>query len=441
MLIVPIQGRPDWSRPPLITLALICVNVLVFLLYQSPDNDKLALAGDVYQDYQLGVAELPLYRDYHAEQFPLDAPVDIEAQELVNYVLFDRAFDAYLQERWEQGAIDVQTFPQWRQHRLEFESLRNRASSIAAGLTPAESKPITFLTSMFLHGGWEHLIGNMVFLFLFGFTLEMALRPWVFLGMYLVSGVSADLLFIAFNSNSWVPLVGASGAISGLMGMYLALYRLRTIRFFYAIFFYFGEFKAPALWVFPLWIGKELYGHFFVESNTAYWAHVGGLLAGAGLMLLLPSARQEFSQKEEEAEQGDDLQRKLGEVKAARAQLDFDKARRRVRLLCQQYPDSPEPWMLNFQLYKLQPAQRVFHEQTLAFVRRFVAQPSPSQEWVERAGELLHEYKQLSPKTPALTAKASLAIANAYKRAGQTSVARQWLDFANAKGQNPRMLT
>src|SRR5690625_5536912 len=78
----------------------------------------------------------------------------------------------------------------------------------------------------------------MIFLFLFGFTLEAVLRPHTYVLMYLASGLAASALHMSFNLGSMVPVIGASGAISGLMGMYLSLYRLRRIRFFYTVGFY-----------------------------------------------------------------------------------------------------------------------------------------------------------------------------------------------------------
>src|SRR5690625_5663671 len=84
--------------------------------------------------------------------------------------MFDRTFDQHLRTLWPTAA-DEQTL-HWQHAREMFERERNQLSSYRGGLTPAEARPITFLTSMFLHGGWDHLLGNMIFLFLFGFTLD-----------------------------------------------------------------------------------------------------------------------------------------------------------------------------------------------------------------------------------------------------------------------------
>src|SRR5690606_8101923 len=177
---------------------------------------------------------------------------------------------------------------------------------------------------------------------------------------YLLSGVAANLLHLGFNLGEYVPVVGASGAISGLMGMYLALYRLRKIRFFYTLGFYFGEFRAPALFIFPLWIGKEIYGHFFIESNTAYAAHLGGLLAGAGLMLLARTSQRDFSEQQETKNHADGLNANLKKIDQALANLDASKASLLINSACRNHPLDPRPWRMRYNLARSQPRSKVF---------------------------------------------------------------------------------
>ena len=97
----------------------------------------------------------------------------------------------------------------------------------------------------------------LLFLFIFGFALEIALGRWVYLGLYLLSGVASHLLWWALDP-VWVTGVGASGAISGLMGMYIGVYGLRKINFFYWLIFVFGTVRWPALAILPVWLANEL---------------------------------------------------------------------------------------------------------------------------------------------------------------------------------------
>ncbi|WP_052481182.1 rhomboid family intramembrane serine protease [Gilvimarinus agarilyticus] len=439
MLIVPIQDKPDWSHPPIITLALVALNVFVFLFYQGNDDAKLDLASDIYLSHQLDDIERSYYREYLQEYHPENV-AHWDSRHAngspLTHAMFDFEYEHYLREIWVDRGQSIDDVNGWRDSRRAFEHQRNTVSSLQAGLVPAESRPLSFISSMFLHGGWGHLLGNMVFLFLFGFTLERALGTWRYLLGYVVSGIAAGGLFVALNPSSEVPLVGASGAISGLMGMYLALYRLRKIRFFYSALFYFGEFVAPALWVFPLWIAKELYGHYFVDSNTAYWAHIGGLLAGVLVMLAWPVSRREFAQQEIQKDQTARLEEQLQQVQALAADLEFPRARSRVRVLCEQYKTDPRPWRLQFNLYKSQPGDRVFHEVTFAALKQFVQMPTPSAEWAVAADEMAQEYCALSPKAPALTAKLAQALAQRFLQLNKKRQAEVYLAWAKQKAAN-----
>src|SRR6266566_5497273 len=102
------------------------------------------------------------------------------------------------------------------------------------GVVPARLRPVTLLTSMFLHGGWSHIIGNMLFLWAFGKSLEDAMGHTKFLAFYLVCGVAAGITHVVFNPDTTLPTVGASGAIAGVMGAYLVKFprsRIHTLIF------------------------------------------------------------------------------------------------------------------------------------------------------------------------------------------------------------------
>jgi membrane associated rhomboid family serine protease len=163
------------------------------------------------------------------------------------------------------------------------------AQSYDAG---APLRPITWLTSTFLHGSVDHLLGNMVFLFLFGFTLEVALGRWLYLACYLLGGVGASALAAWAYAGMGGLALGASGAISALMGMYVVLYGLRRIPFFYWVLFYFNIARWPAIVVLPVWMLTELWQHLSGGDHTAHMAHLGGFIAGALVMAALKRVRQ-----------------------------------------------------------------------------------------------------------------------------------------------------
>jgi len=151
------------------------------------------------------------------------------------------------------------------------------------GLVPAAPGPLNFLTTMFLHGGVMHLVGNMLFLWVFGDNLEDEMGHLPFLGFYLATGVAASFLHVVTNPGSPVPLVGASGAIAGVMGGYLLLYPKAKIDVLFIIIIIPKIWPIPAWVVLAVWFGLQLFnGTMTVGSGAgvAYWAHVGGFVAG-----------------------------------------------------------------------------------------------------------------------------------------------------------------
>lgn len=147
-------------------------------------------------------------------------------------------------------------------------------------------------TSMFLHGSWMHLIGNMWFLWIFGKNVEDAMGHLRFAAFYLLCGAAAAGLQIAVNPASGVPMVGASGAIGGVMGAYVVLYPRVRVEMLLWLGFYVTSFTLPAFWMLAYWFLIQLLGGVGALGGTgggvAFWAHVGGFAAGA---LLVPLFR------------------------------------------------------------------------------------------------------------------------------------------------------
>ncbi len=147
----------------------------------------------------------------------------------------------------------------------------------------------TLLTSMFLHGGWMHLIGNMLFLWIFGDNLEDLLGHLGFLGFYLAAGVAAAVGQIIAGPGSTIPMVGASGAIAGVMGGYLLCFPRARIDVLVIIVVLIKIITVPAWLMLGFWFGLQLVNGVLVDAaggGVAYWAHAGGFLAG--LLLMLP---------------------------------------------------------------------------------------------------------------------------------------------------------
>ncbi|WP_444668245.1 rhomboid family intramembrane serine protease [Cereibacter changlensis] len=146
-----------------------------------------------------------------------------------------------------------------------------------------------FLTSMFLHGGWMHLFGNMLFLYIFGDNLEDLMGHVGFLVFYLAAGLAAAAGQVLADPWSPLPMVGASGAIAGVMGGYLLLFPRAKVDVLIIFVIFFRIFPIPAWIMLGLWFGLQLISGLSAPSDmggVAYWAHSGGFLAG--LVFTLP---------------------------------------------------------------------------------------------------------------------------------------------------------
>ena len=162
-----------------------------------------------------------------------------------------------------------------------------------AGLTPTQLHPISLpgvehlFTSMFMHGSVAHLLGNMWFLWVFGDNVEDEVGRMKYIVFYLLSGVAAAVTHVALNAKSGIPMVGASGAIGGVLGAYLVLHPRAQVRMFLGI----RSIHVPAWGYLVLWIGLQVVGvspaNKLAGMGIAYWAHIGGFASGIFLSLFV----------------------------------------------------------------------------------------------------------------------------------------------------------
>jgi membrane associated rhomboid family serine protease len=153
--------------------------------------------------------------------------------------------------------------------------------------------PFSLVTSMFLHGSWFHIIGNLWFLWVFGDNVEDQLGPLRFLAFYLLCGLAAAGAQIASHPASAIPMVGASGAIGGVMGAYALFYPRVRVKLLIVLGFYVTTISVPALYMLGYWFLLQLLGGIPTagsgEGGVAFWAHVGGFVAGLALAPLFRS--------------------------------------------------------------------------------------------------------------------------------------------------------
>ena len=289
MIVIPIGHESnEVRRLPWITFTImaLCFIVHIFISIQvSSAENELMSSGEELITYYFNHPYLVLDTEVQNLIFGEDGSERMEAM-LSIYRQTAKRPDRASQEA-EQKKLDELT--------QTFMGSLNAFPYRKWGFIPADKSFIALLTYMFIHGGWLHLFGNLLLLYLTGpFIEDLWGRP-VYIAFYVIIGMLSALLYAQHYPNFSGPLIGASGAIAGVMGAFLIKYWKTKMRFFYWIGFFFrGTFEAPAFVMLPLWLLMEIFNAKVVDSiNTqggggvAHWAHVWGFVLGAGVALAM----------------------------------------------------------------------------------------------------------------------------------------------------------
>jgi membrane associated rhomboid family serine protease len=189
--------------------------------------------------------------------------------------------------------------PELRSFILDWGLVPARVTLALYGEEPVAGPALTALTSMFLHGGWLHLVGNMWYLWIFGDNVEDRLGHARFLIFYLLAGIVAASLHYAFNPASRLPTVGASGAIAGVLGAYLVAFPRARVVTLVPLFPFFQVMALPAVLVLGLWILMQFFSGALAlgygGGGVAWWAHIGGFAFGFIVMHVLGGSRRRTS--------------------------------------------------------------------------------------------------------------------------------------------------
>lgn len=368
MLIIPLTGKLSWRNPPFVTIGIILINCLVYFLFQTTDTQRLYEAHKYYFDSGLAQIEMPRYFQYleklGKEDFEGLSFQDFNDNEMVPYyrrMNDDSRFTQKLRNDRIVRPADPE-YDEWKVLRQSYEQKLSQVVALQYGFRPAYRSPITFLTYMFLHGSVGHLLGNMLFLWIVGCALEMGYGRLLYPTVYVTGGLLSVGLYWLVNMQSTVPLVGASGAIAGLMGAFTLLFRMRKINIFYSLGFYFNYVKIPAIVLLPVWIGNELYQLFFGGvSHVAYVAHIGGLLSGALLGFLNWKYLGFVNNDVLEDKPVDEISPLMESALERLSELDLETARRLLEQVLQKDPGNIEALTHLFNIAKNQPEQKRLH--------------------------------------------------------------------------------
>ena len=190
-------------------------------------------------------------------------------------------------------------------HEITLDSFSRNHFIQIYGLVPARFHFSSVLTSMFLHGGWMHIIGNMWFLWIFGDNVEDVLGHTKYVVFYLLCGLAAGMTQVMFSPGSRLPMVGASGAIAGVMGAYLIKFPHSRIVTLVFILFFVTTVEVPAVLMLLYWFAIQLfngvgtigYSH-LSQGGTAFFAHVGGFIAGMILVAVM-GTREKYARRQD----------------------------------------------------------------------------------------------------------------------------------------------
>ena len=284
-MIIPIGHEHETVRRlPWVTfgIMLVCASMLILSDSGVLDGGDDGLSAEIAAQYYFEHPYLeldPRFESLLAQAFPHQTSEPyLEAIRSV----FPPPEDGGTQAG-EQNELDRMT--------AEAMTQLNRNGYRQLGLVPGDRSALGWITHMFMHAGFLHLLGNLLILYLAGPFIEDVWGRPLFLVFYLAAGLSAALLFLMVEPDSMVPLVGASGAIAGVMGAFTIRYWNTRIRFFYIFGIVFrGTFDAPAWMMLPLWFAEQLAMAMVADTGgggVAYWAHVGGFVFGIGFAALM----------------------------------------------------------------------------------------------------------------------------------------------------------
>lgn len=470
MLLIPFDRPPEWRRPPVATVVFALLALAVFALLQSGDRAVMDEAMAQYEESGLKARELDAYQAVLTERGTtkhhlLDVKPDSVSPETVFWTL---AADPRFMDRLTSGDLALGRDRAWQRDRGALEQALEGSTLWTHSLRPADFQPHTLITHIFLHADIMHLAGNLFFLVAVGFLVEAAMGTRLMAPAFLVVGALAGAADLVVAPDRYIPGVGASGAIAGLMGLYSAVFWTQRVQFFYFIGIYASIARAPALILLPLWLGYEVLAWFQAGDGNSinYAAHAVGLTlggsAGVALRWFWPGAIDHTYVVEKEQKEADAERRE--QINECMRALDYGRAR---PLLREALADHPHDHTLLRQLHlclRPTPASQAYHEHSRTILQR----PETDRATDELVLEVWRDYRQrarprprVSPRIvrdlvlrlirtghpaeadPLLTslvrqnvddpAALGLALARCYQRHSDTESARPWLEMVRQR--------
>ena len=419
MLLIPIHQRFSRDHLPFVTGLIVLLNVIVYFAWQFDDSEILSQALEQASADGLLEIEAPLYLKFlrdggQFEQAEMTQAL-IESEQPSLVAMLTTADLEFLKLMKDGVLLDPESeeYQRWTEARDQFDLARSQTTTERFAFHTDDPGALTLFTSMFLHGGFGHLFGNMIFLVLIGVLVEGALQKGVYLLLYVGSGVLATLFFWLFSPQTGISLVGASGAIAGLMGLYSVLFWTRRVRCFYWAFVYFGTRKAPAIAFLPVWVAWELIQWMLMDGPVAYGAHAGGLLAGASAGLVMRRVGWQDQEFLDHDVRVDRRREGLVEARQQMADMETGRAVRSLAQLATEFPADEEVLRFYYQAARIK-ANSDAHRAAA----RAIFEHAGDSHLGALTRETWADYKERTKGKLGLSASVLLAIANCLLRCG-----------------------
>lgn len=393
------------------TLILIAMNIAVFLAGKYMELETRERSMEFYWSSSLPSIELPRYvqvmqqrnANYKFEkimQLCRNLEHNPRERRLLERLYDHMSADKPFIDQLRAGAVVTPAedeFPAWRQSRLAFDRLSANAADYNFGFIPASVHPPTAISYLFIHEGIGDLAVNMLFLFLIGVAIERTLGVIAYLFCYLTAGAGVACAFWLIAPDAATPLIGASGAIAGLIGMHAGVFGGRKIRFYWNALFYFDYIRAPALLLLPLWFIGEYYQlHGAANGLIAFIAHIAGLsigaLAAGAIYLFFPMLLDRVYL--DEADHLEHRQRKFQRALQYLGELDIVNAYRLLAELNNEYPNDEEIFLHFYRVSRYYPLDGGH----LGLIEIILGAPDFEQRGIRLLLEVFADYCRQQPK-------------------------------------------
>lgn len=358
----PVDYSKYSNRFPWATTLLVVLLCAIYFTCQINDQYNQKKAVQYYFQSKLYQLELPSYVDFLVKKGAGDVlKPGVTTMDLYWLSRGDNEFQNLLSEN--QVVTSKHPFYwEWYTRHRNYQYLLTLDSTNLYGFKSALPSLTDAFTSIFLHGSFMHLFGNIIFLFFIGRYVEACIGKIALVASFVTLGMGSVGVYYMLTIPTLYPLVGASGAIAGLMGLFSILYQAEKLSFFINVFFFSGVFQFKPIILFPIWIGWEYLQNIWLQTEeVAYTAHIGGIFLGGVLGVIIKRVFPSINPKKSNPRHTQ-FQEGYAKAMLELTNLDFPKAKELLLKLHENFPEERGVLYKLFFILKLDPKSNEYRE-------------------------------------------------------------------------------